>query len=127
MTQSSGRKAFKLSCSHADTCLPDFWGGHHLAHISVEVTPATTMNQLRRALHAELDQDAVAGNEPLTRDDSGDDGDLWYKAAHSAIERDVKLKRGERVPFGHLPKAEDEDSQVRAYFVFDFLSDYRKE
>lgn len=26
-----------LECVHVDTCLPDYWGGHHLAHISVPI------------------------------------------------------------------------------------------
>lgn len=122
MTQPSGRKAFKLSCTAAGAMKAAVWPGHNLAHICVPVTPTTTMNQLRRALHRQLDLGEVGGQEPLTCDGSGDDGDLWYKAAHSAIERDVKLKRGQRVPFGHLKEGGE-----YAYFVFDFLSDYRKE
>lgn len=23
----------KLECSHVDTCLPDYWSGHHLPHV----------------------------------------------------------------------------------------------
>lgn len=108
-----------LNCQHADTCLPDYWSGHHLAHIAVPVCRQTTMRDLRRALHAELSQGAVAGSDDRTRDDSGTVGDAWFKAAHAAINRDVKLaSAGRRLPFGDLEAADDDDVSVYAYFVF---------
>ena len=108
-----------LSCQHVDTCLSGFWSGHHAAHIQVPVSRDTTMKELRRMLHSELNEGAVAGNDDRTRDDSGDIGDAWYKAAHAAIDRDVRLaKRGK--PFGHLePESEDDCCEsVYAFFVF---------
>jgi len=105
-----------LNCQHVTTCLPDYWGGHHAAHIQVPVSRDTTMKELRQMLHSELNEGAVAGNDDRTREDSGDDGDAWFKAAHAAINRDVRLaKRGK--PFGYL-EPESEDEPVYAFFVF---------
>lgn len=112
-------KRLNLTCAHAGTCLPDYWGGHHLAHISVPVYNGMTPKALREALHAEVSQGAVGGNDERTRDDSGNIGDAWYKAAHAAINRDIKpAKKGARNLFPELDKGQDTDYSVYAYFVF---------
>lgn len=114
-----------LACKHAGTMLPDYWGGHHLAHLQVPVDRGTTITQLRAALHSELNEGAVAGNDRRTRDDSGPDGDAWYKAAHAAIERDVRLKHPRTTlrPFGHLEADAGEDgASIYAFFVFEDLN-----
>lgn len=116
-------KTLKLTCAHVDTCLPDYWSGHHLAHISVPVYNGTTPKALRDALHGELNQGAVCGSDDRTCDDSGDIGDAWYKAAHAAINRDIKHKvKGKRNLFPDLekpPKNGNRDfDDVYAYFVF---------
>ena len=114
-----------LACLHADTCLPDYWGGHHLAHIQVPVYHDTTITELRAALHSELNEGAVMGSDRRTRDDSGEVGDRWYKAAHAAIDRDVRLKHPRTTlrPFRDLePQEEDSEITVYAYFVFEDLN-----
>lgn len=114
-----------LACLHADTCLSDYWGGHHLAHIQVPVHHDTTITELRAALHRELNEGAVMGSDRRTRDDSGEVGDRWYKAAHAAITRDVRLKHPRKTlrPFRDLePQTEDSDFTVYAYFVFEDLN-----
>ncbi len=111
----------KLQCLHADTCLPDYWGGHHLAHICVPVDCNTKITELRNMLHSELNQGAVAGNNPLAMDDSGEDGDKWFKAAHAAINRDVRLAKGSsRVIFPDIPPFDESEfiDCSCAYFVF---------
>lgn len=114
-----------LACKHAGTMLPDYWSGHHLAHIQVPVDPTTTITQLRAALHSELNEGAVMGSDRRTRDDSGEVGDRWYKAAHAAIYRDVRLSHPRTTlrPFRELkPQPEDSDVTVYAYFVFQDLN-----
>jgi hypothetical protein len=101
--------------------LPDYWSGHHLAHIQVPVDRTTTITQLRAALHSELNEGAVAGSDRRTLDDSGPDGDAWYKAAHAAIDRDVRLKHPRTTlrPFRDLEaQLDDDDYSVYAFFVF---------
>ena len=108
-----------LSCIHYDTCLPDYFGGHHLAWICVPVDKRTTFQGLRDSLHSKLNMGAIGGNEPLTRDDSGEDGDKWFKAAHAAINRDVKPRvKGTRRPFADIEPADESEDCVYAYFIF---------
>lgn len=33
----------KLECCHADTCLPDYWSGHHLPHVQIAVWRGMTL------------------------------------------------------------------------------------
>lgn len=106
-----------LNCRHADTCLSDYWSGHHLAHIQIAVYPNMTVGDVRKALHNELSQGFVAGSDDRTLDNSGDAGDKWFKAAHAAINRDVKQTGpGRKYPFSDIECGEEND--VYAFFVF---------
>lgn len=109
----------RLNCQHAATCLSDYWSGHHLAHICIPVYRGMSPAAVRAALHSELNQGAVMGSDDRTRDDSGYIGDAWFKAAHAAVNRDVKpARKGTRQLFMDLePETEDSES-VCAYFVF---------
>lgn len=114
----------KLSIKHCDTCLSDYFGGHHLAWICVPVYAKMTFKELKRDLHNELNMGAIGGSEPLTQDDSGIEGDRWFKAAHAAINRDVKPAiKGSRFPFlGVVEQTSecDDCDTINAYFVFNF-------
>lgn len=53
----------KMSCNHVDTCLPDYWSGHHLAHVQIPVTRRKmSLAEIRRAIRSELAQGAVMGS-----------------------------------------------------------------
>jgi hypothetical protein len=122
----------KLECSLIDVCLPDYFQGSSRAYVQVPVDGSTTFRQLREALHAEVSAGYIGGDNPLTRDDSGAEpsalgsgastaGDAWFKAAHAAINRDVKPVHGRtRYAFHDLQKDSDDDccEFVYAYFVF---------
>ena len=119
----------KLNCLHADTCLPDYWGGHHLPHIGVPVFRSMTIGQLRDALRDELRQGAVCGSTDdarllsadLVRPDEEKRADALTRAAYAAIARDVRMRKpGPRRPFADLdPSTDDGDGEsVYAYFVF---------
>lgn len=107
----------RLNCQHADTCLSDYWSGHHLPHISTHVYRNMTFARLREALHGELYAGAVAhmyDNDPRAA--------AWFKAAHAAINRDVRpAVKGTRFAFADLePQTNDDDCHElpQAFFVF---------
>lgn len=112
----------QLNCQHAGTCLPDYWCGHHLPHISVPVWRGMSPAALRAALHSEVSQGAIMGGHDLTRDANGETSEAWDRAAHAAINRDVKpAKKGARRLFLDLePEPENSDAceSVQAFFVF---------
>jgi hypothetical protein len=100
----------QLSIKHCATCLPDYFGGHHLAWVCVTVHNKMTFKELKRDLHNELNMGAIGGNEPLTQEDSGIEGDKWFKAAHAAINRDIKPAiKGSRFPFSDIESNLDDD------------------
>ncbi len=111
----------KLNCQHADTCLSDYWSGHHAAHIAIPVHNGMSFKAVREAIHSELNAGAIAGSDDRTRDNSGAIGDAWYKAAHAAVNRDVMpAKKGARNAFPNLEKTPDDwdGDCVMAYFIF---------
>ena len=69
---------YQLECCHADTCFPDYWGGHHLAHVQVPVWNGMSLAELKKALMAELNEGAVAG------------GDAPHDSCGASVERHTK-------------------------------------
>lgn len=110
--------AVKLTCVHADTCLPDYWGGHHLPHVAVPVSRDTTFADLRTMIIDELRMGAVAGADATPEDTY--ENDEWYYAAIRAVMCDLQPPdRGVEYPFHDLDVSDDEDAEsVYAYFVF---------
>lgn len=116
-----------LNCQHADTCLPDYWGGHHRAHVQIPVYRGMSPKAVRDAIASELRQGAVAGSDRLADLLSADMvapedeklADAVTRAAYAAIRRDVRpAKKGARRLFLDLePETEDGES-VCAFFVF---------
>lgn len=94
----------KLECCHADTCLSDYWGGHHLPHVAIPVWSSMTCQDIQNSIRLELSQGAVAGT------DFNWDDDEWFAAAREAVDR---IETREH-PFNDLENYED----VYAYFVF---------
>ena len=95
----------KLECCHADTCLSDYWGGHHLPHVSIPVWPDMTCQDIRKAIRSELWQDAVMGARYNPEDAE------WFQAACEAVDR---IETRVEHPFNDLENYDD----VYAYFVF---------
>ena len=96
-----------LSAHHADTCLPDYWSGHHLPHISIPVYPMT-LDEVKSALHSEVDMGAIAGKW------SSDDYDKFHSAIDELTERDGFTG----LHFADVDISENDDYSVFAYFVF---------
>lgn len=114
----------KLELIQADTCLPDYWGGHHRAHIAVPVDADTTMPQLRQMLRDELMHGAVMGSDDNARLLSADwvphednkRANAVTRAAHAAINR--LRANGRKRQFRDLPESDDSGNSVYAFFVF---------
>lgn len=117
----------KLELCHADTCLPDYWGGHHRAHVQIAVWPGMTMKDIKEAIKSELSQGAVAGSDDLAFLLSTDyvgperekDADRATRAAYAAVNRMRPAKKGQRRFFTDIELPPDDclDS-VYAFFVF---------
>lgn len=111
----------KLTCAHADTCLPDYWAGHHLPHVAVPVHRDMTIGQLRDAIIDEINAGAIAGADATPADTY--ESDAWVRAARAAVRRDVRMRKpGARHPFRDLPEETEDgdlcDDRIFAYFVF---------
>lgn len=117
----------KLTASHADTCLPSFWGGHHLAHIQVIVHKGMTLAELKAELVSELNEGALMGSN--VGDDAwseGPDGEAWYEAALLAVsEITATAGTGDETPlFNNLEEeTEDDDGCESVYAFFVFVED----
>ena len=107
-----------LECCHADTCLPSYWGGHHLAHIQVPVWNGMTFNALKADLRRELNQGAIMG-----ADYPGEHDDQWFAGAIAAVNA---MTVNEGTDPEHLFKdleigddeKDDDGESVYAFFVF---------
>lgn len=110
-----------LVCVHVDTCLDCYWSGHPKAHVQIPVYKGMHIGDVKLALHNELNQGYVMGDDKRTGDDSGDAGDKWYKAAHAAVNRLKPAIKGKRRMFESLDKVSEDDDTVEtvyAYFIF---------
>lgn len=107
-----------LDCVHADTCLPDYWAGHHLPHIAIPVWPCMTPAQLRDDLARELRDGPILGSA----DPAITESDAFHRRALAAIRKIKPARKGARKLFSDLddpadPEAWDSES-VYAYFCF---------
>lgn len=116
----------KMTCAHADTCLPDYWGGHRLPHVQIPVTRRKmSLAEIRRAIRSELAQGAVMGScdeaRLLSYDYVSDEkrADALTRAAYAAVNRDVRgARKGQRyVDTGVTEFGYDEET-VYMFFVF---------
>ena len=117
----------KLECVHADTCLPDYWGGHRLPYVQIPVYRNMKLKDIKQAILDELRWGYVSGDnkdaELLRADFIHDPEDFkraeqLTKAAYAAANRMKPNAKGQRTFFKDLEEAEDSDSIVYAYFVF---------
>ena len=122
----------KFECCHADTCLSDYWSGHHLPHVQIPVYRDMTLAQVKSALHDELSNGYVSGAGELAcafNYDLGTDKeytDQLHKAAHAAIDAlDLSDPTNDHCVLGLEEIDEDDDccDSVYAFFVFVVLED----
>ena len=106
----------KYSLVHADTCLPDYWGGHHLPHVSVPVDGTITVKEVFAQIRSEIWDGAFAGSF----DPGLLDSEEFYDACHSAL-RELQQRNCDRLDaraFPDLEPFDDSGESVMAFFVF---------
>lgn len=123
----------KFECCHADTCLPDYWSGHHLPHVQIPVYRGMTLAQVKSAIKNELILGAIAGNTDnarllsadMVRPDEEKQADQVTRAAYAAVNRMRLADKRKRKLFMGLEESTDDDccDSVYAFFVFVILED----
>lgn len=118
----------ELECAHADTCLPDYWSGHHLPHVQIPVYRGMTLKDVKSAIKDELRQGAVSGNTDnarllsadLVRPDEEKQADRVTRAAYAAVNRMRLADKRKWKLFMDLEESTDDDcgDSVYAFFVF---------
>ena len=123
--QNEGSKIMKLEIVHIDTCLPDYWSGHHCAHVQIPIIPGMSMKDIKEAIKHEIAQGAVMGSDDiaflLASDYVGaereDEAVKVTKAVYAAINRMRPARKGQRRFFTDI-EANDEDTEpVYAFFL----------
>ena len=114
-----------LEVIHADTCLPDYWSGHHLPHVQIPAWRGMTLAEIKRGILAELNE-CIHGADATPLHDWADDYDeayaeSWHRRARAAVCRMKPNKKGQRRFFLDLEETSQDDydaPDVYAFFVF---------
>lgn len=118
----------KLELVYVDTCLPDYWSGHHLPHVQIPVWRGMTLKEIKSSIMDELRNGYVMGNTEEARMLSADlvkpeeekQADRVTRAAYAAVNRIKPAKKGQRRFFLDLEEVDEDNciESVYAYFVF---------
>ena len=116
----------KLEIVHVDTCLPDYWQGHHKAHLQIAVWRGMSLRDIKSALRSEISQGAIMGSDSIAEALSScstcshEEQERIYRKAYAAINRIKPAKKGKRKFFLDLEEVDEDDGldSVYAYFVF---------
>ena len=115
----------KLECMHVDTCLADYWSGHHLPHVQIDVFPGMTLSQIKESIKNELSQGAVAGSNHTAWLLSCDyfvhekDQKAAEKAFRAAIASVNRIKPAVKYKKRFFTELVPDCDGVCAFFVFD--------
>lgn len=108
----------KYSLVHADTCLSDYWGGHHLPHVAIPVDGAITVQEVFDGIRSELNQGAVAGSLDWEVVESDEFHDACMQAVQELLEMNVDILNKPAFPTLDLWEEDDCSESVMAFFVF---------
>ena len=119
----------KFECCHADTCLSDYWSGHHLPHVQIPVYRGMSLKDVKSALRSELSQGAVMGrtdnarllSADVVRENEVKQADRVTRAAYAAVNRMRLADKRKRKLFMDLEEIDENDDccdSVYAFFVF---------
>lgn len=92
---------------HVDTCLPDYWGGHHLPHVGIPVHQAMTTTEIQDAIRSEINADAVVKGE-----------DTGYDKYLAAVDAMVFVVTKEETYFNDVEYSEEDGETVYAYYIY---------
>ena len=99
----------RINIYHIDTCTPDYFGGHHKAHLQVPVYCNTSIEDLRRELLNELHQGMIAGSDlvavalsgiypdSLTAEEADEVGLLYSQTVSSSYVKVLPIETNEKV------------------------------
>ena len=106
----------KLECIHADTCLPDYFGGHHLPFLVLYPRKGMSLKDIKAELKSEANQGAFGGSLDYEVQKS----DIFHKRVNAAINRIKPAVKGQRSFFDDLEDPPEGDccDSVCAYFIF---------
>jgi hypothetical protein len=118
----------KFECCHADTCLSDYWSGHHWPHVQIPVYRGMTLKDVKSAIKDELRQGAVMGSSDnarmlyadMVREDEVKQAHRVIRAAYAAVNRMQLVNPRKRKLFMDLEESADNGGgeSVYAFFVF---------
>lgn len=118
----------KINCHYVETCLPDYWSGHHLPHVMVPVTRRKmSFAEIRRAIRSEIAQGAVMGTSEharllsadMVRPEEEKRADALTAATYAAVNRDVKgSRKGQRFADTRVTEFGERAETVYIFFVF---------
>ena len=119
----------KFECCHADTCLSDYWSGHHLPHVQIPVYRGMSLKDVKSAIRSELSQGAVMGrtdnarllSADMVRENEVKQADRVTRAAYAAVNRMRLADKRKRKLFMDLEEIDENDDccdSVYAFFVF---------
>ena len=106
----------KYNLVHADTCLPDYWGGHHLPHVSVPVDGNITVKEVFAQIRSEISQGAFGGSF----DPDLLDSEEFYAACIDALQemQELNSDKLDTPAFPDLELFDDSGESVMVFFVF---------
>lgn len=106
----------KLNACHYDTCLSDYFGGHHAPYLQIPIHKGMTLKAIKESLLSELNQGAIGGSLDWEEQQS----ERLYKAMKAAIKRMQPREKGQRKFFNDLEETADDEccEPIYAYFVF---------
>ena len=117
----------RVTCAHADTCLSDYWSGHHLPHVQIPVTRRKmSFAEIRAAIRSEISMGAVMGSsddarilsDGIVSQESETRADALTRAVRAAVNRDVRgSRKGQRYADTGVDDFDSEES-VYMFFVF---------
>ena len=116
----------KYEIVHVDTCLPDYWHGHHLMHLSIPVWHGMSLQNIKDSLISELSQNAICGYIPDEWQQEGNEYELseyGYSQARDCINALTPINPEQIEFFTDIENDETGEFPVYAYFVFVEIKD----